>query len=282
MNYNISSESFNNPLLTELLEKLTNYFKSIDSDFFIIGATARDIILSNIHNQQPGRKTEDLDIAIAIPDWNKFDEISTGIESIEGFHKSNKQKQRFWFRKIFMLDVVPFGEIAKSDNNIYWPPEETHAMSVIGFSEIARHVIEIEVDNRFAIHVATLPGIFLLKMAAWRDRKLETKKDADDIAFIIANYLDINIQRAVDENYDLYEVDDFSTYVAGATLLARDAKEILVSSPEILNEFISILSQEVELQEESLLINQILETHSGLTYEEVYNSILQIFNELTK
>ena len=282
MNYNISSESFNNPLLTELLEKLTNYFTSIDSDFFIIGATARDIILSNIHNQQPGRKTEDLDIAIAITDWNKFDEISKGIESIEGFHKSNKQKQRFWFREIFMLDVVPFGEIAKSDNNIYWPPEETHAMSVIGFSEIARHVIEIEVDNRFTIHVATLPGIFLLKLAAWRDRKIETKKDADDIAFIIANYLEINIQRAVDENYDLYEVDDFSTYVAGATLLAMDAKEILVSSPEILNEFISILSQEVELQEESLLINQILETHSGLTYEEVYNSILQVFNELTK
>jgi len=282
MNYSISSESFNNPLLTELLERLTDYFSSINSDFFIIGATARDIILSNIHNQQPGRKTEDLDIAIAIPDWDKFDEISKGIEGIEGFHKSSKQKQRFWFRKIYMLDVVPFGEIAKSDNNIYWPPEETHAMSVIGFSEIAKKVIEIEVDNRFTIHVATLAGIFLLKLAAWRDRKIETKKDADDIAFIIDNYLEINIQRAVDENYDLYEVEDFSTYVAGATLIARDAKEILVPSLEILDEFKSILSQEVELEEESLLINQILETHSRLTYEEVYNSILQILTELRK
>ena len=50
MSYNISSESFNNPVLSELLEKSTSFFDSIGSEFYVIGATARDIIISGIHN----------------------------------------------------------------------------------------------------------------------------------------------------------------------------------------------------------------------------------------
>ena len=282
MSYNISSKNFSNPLLKELLKELSNYFISIDSEYYVIGATARDIILSGIYNQTPGRKTYDLDIAIAIPDWNKFDEISQGIENIDGFQKSTKQKQRFIYQKIYMLDVVPFGEIAKEDNNIYWPPEETHAMSVIGFSEIARQTLKIEVDNSFTIYVATLPGIFILKLVAWRDRKLETNKDADDIAFIISNYLEINELRAATENYDIYEVDGFSTFISGGTLLGRDAREILKTNPEILTEFIGILRAELDKNDESLLINQIMETHTTLKYEDVVNSLLSITNELSK
>jgi predicted nucleotidyltransferase len=75
MSCNISSEGFNKPLLKELLKKLTDYFQSIGSDFYIIGATARDIILSGIHNQASARRTADLDIAIAIKDWGKFEQI---------------------------------------------------------------------------------------------------------------------------------------------------------------------------------------------------------------
>ena len=161
MSYNISSDSFLNPLLKELLEELTKYFGSIGTEFYVIGATARDIILSGIHNQESGRKTDDLDIAIAIPDWNKFEEISTGLCMVDGFHKSKDQKQRFWYKRFFKLDIVPFGEIARADKNIYWPPEETHAMSVVGFTDVAKHTLEITVDNSLKINVASLPGIFL-------------------------------------------------------------------------------------------------------------------------
>jgi len=282
MSYNISSDSFLNPLLKELLEELTKYFSSIETEFYVIGATARDIILSSIHNQEPGRKTDDLDIAIAIPDWNKFDEISIGLCQVDGFYKSKKHKQRFWFREVFMLDIVPFGEIARADKNIYWPPEETHAMSVVGFTEVAKHTLEIIVDDSFTIYVASLPGIFLLKLAAWKDRHLKTKKDADDMAFIITNYLEINIDRAVSENYDLYLVEDFSTFIAGASLLGRDMKKILTPNREAPNELISLLKAEVAKEDESQLINHILETHASLKYEEVYNSLLSITNELSK
>lgn len=282
MSYNISSESFGNPILKELLEKLTIFFDSIDSEFYIIGATARDIIISGIHNQPPGRKTDDLDIAIAIPDWNKFREISSALEKVEGFHKSAQQKQRFWYNKYYMLDIVPFGEIAKADHNIYWPPEETHAMSVIGFTDVAKHTLEVTIDNTFSVNVATLPGIFLLKLAAWRDRHNVTNKDADDMAFIISVYLEINEQRAVSENYDLYQADTFSTFIAGASLLGRDMKIILKTNPEILEEFAGIISSELDKNEESSLINQIMETNARLKYEDVYDGLRSLTNELKK
>lgn len=282
MSYNISSEGFANPILKELLRELTDFFTSIDSEFYIIGATARDIIISGIHNQQPGRMTDDLDIAIAIPDWNRYAEIAEKLENVEGFHKSKKQKQRFWFKRKFMLDIVPFGEIARADRNIYWPPEETHAMSVAGFSEVAKHTLEIRVDDSFTINVANLPGIFLLKLAAWHDRHLSTNKDADDMAFIISNYLEINTERAATDNYDLYEAEVFSTFIAGASLLGRDMKEILDGNPEIHDEFIGILESEANKEDESILINQMMETHRTLSYEDVYNGLLSLANELKK
>ena len=159
MSCNISGEDLNNPLLKELLQKLTDYFQSIGSSFYIIGATARDIILSGIHKQASARRTADLDIAIAIKDWDKFKQISEELCKINGFSKDPEQTQKFKFRNIYEVDIVPFGEIAKADNNIYWPPEEQFAMSVAGYTEVADNTLDITIDNDLSVKVASLPGI---------------------------------------------------------------------------------------------------------------------------
>ena len=278
MNCNISSEDLNNPLLKELLQKLSNYFQSIGSNFYIIGATARDIILSGIHKQASARRTSDLDIAIAIKDWDKFEQISKELCEIDGFHKSSKQKQLFWFKRDFKLDIVPFGEIAKEDKNIYWPPEEEFAMSVVGFTEVADSTLDVSIDNDLTVKVASLPGIFILKLAAFNDRKDKTYKDADDLAFIIENYLDVNEVRAVEEHYDIYEAENFKTFTAGATLLGRDIKSMLGNNEETKKIFFQILETELQLEEESPLINQIIETHKTIEYDiavEALNNLLQ-------
>lgn len=155
-------------------------------------------------------------------------------------------------------------------------------MSVAGFTEVLNRTIAVTIDNTLTIYVATLPGIFILKLNAWHDRHYETTRDAEDMAFIIANYLEINEDRAATENYDLYEVGVFSTITAGASLLGRDMKEILKANPEILKGFIDILRTEISNNENSLLINQLLETHSSLKYEDVFNSFISINNELSR
>lgn len=94
MDLNISSEKIGNPLLVELLKKLTGCFGSIGQTFFVIGATARDIILQQLASTSSSRKTRDLDVAIAIPDWRAFDRI-TKILVAEGFNKDTHKHQRF-------------------------------------------------------------------------------------------------------------------------------------------------------------------------------------------
>lgn len=282
MSFNISSDRLSNPLLKDLLEKLTTFFNSIGSEFYIIGATARDIILSGIHHQPPSRMTDDLDIAIAIPEWSKYNKIAEELCKTNDFVKSKQQKQRFIYKNHFLLDIVPFGEIARADHNIYWPPDETPAMSVIGFTEVMKCAITVTVDNVLILYVASLPGIFILKLNSWHDRYIETNQDADDMAYIISIYLEINEERAAKEHYDLYESEPFSKFTAGASLMGRDIKEILEPAKAVLDDFKRILQIEVEKREESTLINQILETHPSLHYEDVFNGLSSLFNELNK
>lgn len=277
MNCHISSNKLNNPLLKELLAVLTAFFSSIKSEYYVIGATARDIVLTAIHEQDAKRSTADLDIAIAIPNWEDFEFIEKGLYQIEGFEKSTSQRQRFIYKKIYLLDIVPFGGVAKEDENIYW---QEVAMSVTGFPEATKDILEVDIDNEFSVKVVQLPGIFLLKLNAFEDRHLENNKDADDMAYIISCYLEVNQDRATEHHYDIYETENFTTLTAGATLLGRDIKRILSESPQTLKTFIGILQKEIEVEEESLLINQMLETHNTLKYEEVLSALQSLLNQL--
>lgn len=282
MSYNISSENLNNPLLKDLLKELNNFFGSINMDFFVIGATARDIILSNLHDLVPDRKTADLDIAIAITDWNQFQSIEENLPKKEGFTKSKEQKQRFIYKKSYVIDIVPFGDVAEDDGNIYWPPDETIAMSVWGFPEMADSTISVEIDGEFFIEIASLPGLFILKLVAWKDRHLSGSKDAYDMALLLTNYLDINTERAVEEHYDLYETDEFDRAIAGAQLMARDVKLLIRENEKTLEYLREILTKEIELAEESQLVNQLVESDASLQYEQVLVCLESMLNEWSK
>ena len=279
MSYNISSKNLNNPLLKDLLKDLSSFFGSINVDFYVIGATARDIILSNLHDLVPERKTDDLDIAIAISDWNQFRSIEENLPKIEGFEKSKELKQRFIYNGIYVVDIVPFGDVAEDDGNIYWPPDETIAMSVWGFPEMADSTINVEIDGEVSIKIASLPGLFILKLVAWRDRHLVGSKDAYDMALLMKNYLDINIERAVEEHYDLYETDEFDQVIAGAQLMARDVKLLMRNNEKTLEYLREILVKEIELAEGSQLINQLMESDASLQYEQVLACLESMLSE---
>ena len=282
MSYNISSNNLNNPLLKYLLKELNSFFTSINVDFYVIGATARDIILSTLYGLVPDRKTADLDIAIAISDWDQFHFIENNLPEKEGFEKSRIQKQRFIYQGIYIIDIVPFGDVAKDDGSIYWPPDETIAMSVCGFPEMADSTINVNIDNEFIIKVASLPGIFLLKMTAWKDRHISDSKDAYDMALLLTNYLDINRERVVEEHYDLYDTDKFDHIIAGAQLIARDIKLLTQENEHTLGYIKEILREEIALAEESQLINQLVESDVSLQYEQVLSCLELMLNEWNK
>jgi hypothetical protein len=68
MNCHILSKKLSNPELKGILQALNTFFQSKEIDFYIVGATARDILLTNLYGLIPERKT--MDIAIAISKLN--------------------------------------------------------------------------------------------------------------------------------------------------------------------------------------------------------------------
>jgi len=280
MNLQISSKELNNPLLVDLLRTLVKCFNELSLSFYVIGATARDILLRKLLNIAADRKTQDLDIAIAIENWERYDEVSEKLQ-VAGLKKSTEQKQRFYYQQVFELDVVPFGGVETADGLIYWQPEQEIAMSVKGFKTALNETITVTIDEDLKIQIVSLQGLFLLKLSAWNERHISINKDADDIALILENYLEINQQRAVDDYFDeIYETDSFDIFASGAILLGKDIKYLFNNDLSALSGFVEILQSELDKKEESRLTMQILETHKSLKYEQVFRALQNIYKEL--
>lgn len=275
MDLKITSEKIANPLLVDLLKKLTGCFGRMNREFYVIGATARDIIVQQLIDTTSGRKTRDLDIAIAIPDWSVFDEIKGALVA-NGFQKSRHKHQRFYYGD-YELDIVPYG-VAKEDDYIYWPPEEEIAMSVKGFNEVLSEAITVNIDDEFDIKIASLHGLFLLKFNAWLDRNLETSKDAEDMSFILSNYFMANLDRNVYS--EVYDWKRFDEYIVGGYWLAHDL--LLLLNKEQIAYYKECIEKELGKTDESRLINQMLEHSYGVPYETVRDAWRTIADVLQK
>lgn len=213
--------------------------------------------------------TLDLDIAIALSSWKRFEEVQVKLLQHPDIQKDHKQVQRFLYKKIFKFDIVPFGKIKQKDDKVYWPPDETVAMSVLGFEETKKDTLVVQIDEEFEIEVASLRGIFILKLFAWRDRNQLHNRDADDIAFIIENYLAINQERATTDHYEeIYLNSDFNFKSAGSRLLGIDVSGIIHHGSMVYRKIEELLDAEISSAEESRLINQILETNRNISYDE--------------
>lgn len=276
MDLTISSEKIGNPLLIELLRKLTDSFGRMDREFYVIGATARDIIVQQLLDTASTRRTKDLDIAVAIPDWDAFEQIKERLVA-DGFKKSNDMYQRFYYGA-YEVDIVPYGVVAKEDDNIYWPPEEVVAMSVKGFDEVLSEAITVSIDDEFKVKIASLHGLFLLKLNAWLDRNAKTSKDAEDMSFILSNYFMANLDREIHQ--EVYDWENFDEYIVGGYWLAHDLVTLL--NVNQLNYYKEVIEGELAKEEESRLINQMIENSYSLKYEtvrETWQVIADVFSK---
>ena len=276
MDLTISSEKIGNPLLVELLRKLTDSFSKMDKEFYVIGATARDIIMQQLLDTESRRRTKDLDIAIAIPDWDTFEQVKQNLID-DGFKKSRHMHEWFFYGE-YELDIVPYGVVAKEDGNIYWPPEEEIAMSVKGFDEVLSEAITVSIDDDFKVKIASLHGLFLLKFNAWLDRNTKTSKDAEDMSFILSNYFMANLEREIHQ--EVYDWENFDDYIVGGYWLAYDIVALL--NKEQLCYYKEIIEGELAKEEESRLINQMIENSYGLKYETVrdtWQAIVDVFQK---
>jgi predicted nucleotidyltransferase len=213
-----------------LLAAISETTGNLGIDYFIIGATARDIILNHLFVVGIQRATRDIDFGIAVRSWDEFALLKSELAERFDFRFDRNIEHRLHFGDDLdetEVDLVPFGGVANVDGAVVFPRSGL-AMNIAGFSQSFSDCLKLEVSDDLTINVASLAGIVVLKFVAYDDRPQERSDDLTDILFIARKYLDAgNESRLYDRDIDVLNEDAFDTRTAGARLLGRDLARLL-------------------------------------------------------
>ena len=262
------------------LEVIANTAHSEDIPFFIVGATARDLIIEKGHNIKPFRATLDIDIGVRVPDWTQYNQLKEGLVETGKFKKT-REYQRLIFQNKLNIDLIPFGPIADKKGSIKWPPEKEIVMHIIGFEEAYTNsqTVRLRNDPILDINVVTLAGLAIMKILSWNDGYPNRRKDAGDLALIMSKYLDAgNSERLFNEHPDLLEFENFDYVNTGARLLGRDIAPIL--SSDLKDKVLGVLDKETGKKEEYKLIQDMLLSNSLV--DENFERLLGLLEEVKK
>ena len=268
MEYTIHTEDLQNDLLVETLQALVNCYRQLGAEVFVVGAAARDIALRLLDVTNAPRRTMDLDVAVMLKEWNQYERLTSIL--LQNHFEKAREKQRFYYlgnngQIRFEVDIVPFGTIAE-DDQVAWPPQGSPVMSVRCFEDVMRTANKVTVDEVFSFRLASLSGQFLIKLDTWSDRRLKTKKDAADMAFLLQN---VYVAYVLSHDGLPPEVDtdaeQFDIIVAGAEWMAADLKKML--SDEHRHFYAEMLRGELAKNEESPLLNDLLDVSDSRNYK---------------
>jgi predicted nucleotidyltransferase len=215
------------PPIVRVLRTLDPIAREADCAYFVAGATARDLILVNIHGLRPGRATRDIDFGIAVENWDSFALLNEGLVATGEFASDRRALQRLTYSDrtagfTIPVDLIPFRGVTAADGTIEWPPDREIVMNVAGFEEALASSIPIQIEENLTVRVASIPGLMVLKFVAWSDRGRETDKDAADIYRLLTAYADAgNADRLYDQEMDLLETVGFDVQLAGVNCSAE-------------------------------------------------------------
>jgi predicted nucleotidyltransferase len=214
---------------------------------FMVGATARIILLEHVFGLAPGRATRDMDFAFALEDWNQFQDLKRHLTATAPCHELASVTQRLIFkaadsRHDFVVDLIPFGGLERADNRIAWPPDMSILMNVAGYRDAHAAAVPVELAPGLVIPLASISGSAVLKLFAWVDRGREDPKDAMDLVTLLRQYHEAgNQDRVYVAALPALEAAGYDIELAGAWLLGRDAATM--TSAETRRQLDAIFSQ---------------------------------------
>ena len=215
-------------------------------------------------------------IPVLLEKWDEYERL-TEILIKDGFVKA-PEKQRFYYCGIenvrYEVDIVPFGDIAQEEM-VAWPPEGNPVMSVRCFADVMTNADEVSVEDRFDFRMASLSGQWLIKLDAWCDRRLMTRKDAADMQFILENaYITLALSSDSIPGTISLDVSTFDQTVAGAEWIASDLLNILSEDHKVY--YADMLDNEVAQQENSPLVNDLLDNAVIGTYDSIRRALARM------
>lgn len=214
--------------------------------WFVGGASARDILLTHVHDIEAIRATADVDIGISIQSWNGHAALRQALLASGNFKAPKGSAHRLDYSvpetgERTWLDIVPFGGVQDEHGEIAWPPDGSVRMNVAGFRQALDAAIPVRIAANLVVPVASLPAQAMLKIVAWQDRHAADRKDAIDLLFLMARYAQAgNLDRLYSDAFDLIERHGHDPDIAGAALLGRDTATI-ASDGDVRAQILAIL-----------------------------------------
>ena len=220
------------PVALAVLRQVDKILQELAVEYFVVGAIARDLLLTGVFGLGTGRATVDVDLGIVVDGWPQFEAIKSRLIATGVFSRDEKRAQRLYPRPnpkgvSYPLDLIPFGGVERQPNEIAWPPDGSEIMNVAGFGEAFSSAVRVEVEAGFVVRVASMPGLSIMKIIAWVDRGTADRRDATDLAMILQGYADAeNEDRLFGADVQVLERTNYDFNLAGARLLGVDAARI--------------------------------------------------------
>ena len=218
------------PLTCQLLRQVDQAASTTRLRYVVVGAMARDLMLVNAYGLPPSRATRDVDIGIAVENWEQFQALKSCLGEAGRFTAAPKDEHRLYWAdgdRRTPIDLIPFGGVTSEDATIAWPPSRDFVLNVAGFKEALAAAAHLRIEEDLDVPVASIPGLAALKLIAWYDRRSRNNQDAADLVCLLEHYADAgNLDRLYEQELPLLEAAGFDLELTGATLLGRDAARI--------------------------------------------------------
>lgn len=190
MRYVIDSKTlaFSGRGVVALFQVMNQVCADHGTDYLVVGAFARDLVLHNIFGKKAGILTRDIDFGIVLKDWTAFQQITERLTTEYRFVKGR-------FPHVFVTpeglptDLLPFGQV-EDNRGISFPEADHFRINMMGFSEAWDTRLKISLDGAVGFNIPTPEALILLKLMAWKDRTPNpvALKHVTDLSLIIDAY----------------------------------------------------------------------------------------------
>lgn len=246
--------------LKDVFTALEEAFANTGTDFYVIGALARDVWYARADKKFRG--TRDVDFAVLIGSHEEYGAVRDYLKEHSQFRDTRENSFVMLSPAGVQVDILPFGEI-EIDNGITLTGEGMTSIKVNGFREVYQSgTADMELVTGHQFKIATLPSIVLLKFIAFDDRPERRMKDARDIANIIDHFFELHADLIYDKHVDLFtEGSPLTLEDISAIVIGREIKEICGANEALLTRLQTILQNHIAQAENSSFVrNMVAET----------------------
>jgi len=239
--------------LKEVLLAVDECCIELGIDFYILGALARDVWFTE--KGIPASGTKDVDFAVFLSETEQFSQLKERLMQKHEFVTVKGNEFVLLAPNKMQIDVLPFGKLEVEDG-VTVKGEGLTKIKVNGFKEVyLQSVMDAYVLEGKKFKVATLPGIFLLKLIAFDDRPDQRQNDPVDCLSIIENFFELQSDLIYDYHNDLFG-DDRPLEQISARVIGREMRKPLSENSDLKVRITEILKDHVKLKEKSSFILQ--------------------------